>query len=92
MCIGIVQNECFVAGREDMDVRMLGEGRPFVMEIINQRAEVPGPEFFVDVEARLKAVGPAVCMYVKTAKQLRLSQLRQAQCCLGDADGSVDCP
>ncbi len=57
------------AGREDMDVRMLGEGRPFVMEIMNQRAEVPGPEYFADVEKRLKEVGgapltrmPVVCI------------------------------
>lgn len=25
------------AGREDMDVRMLGQGRPFVLEVINAR-------------------------------------------------------
>ncbi|DBA77530.1 TPA: hypothetical protein ACH3X1_009345 [Trebouxia sp. C0004] len=29
------------AGREDFDVRMLGSGRPFVLEIINARAAVP---------------------------------------------------
>jgi tRNA pseudouridine synthase 10 len=28
------------AGREDMDVRMLGKGRPFVMEVANARARV----------------------------------------------------
>ena len=28
------------AGREDMDVRMLGRGRPFVMEVLNARARV----------------------------------------------------
>ena len=47
-----------------MDVRMLGEGRPFVMEIMNQRAEVPGPDYFADVEKRLKEVGPAVTVHV----------------------------
>lgn len=29
------------AGREDMDVRMLGFGRPFVFEIQNQRTAPP---------------------------------------------------
>ena len=48
-------------------MRMLGEGRPFVMEIMNQRAEVPGPEYFAGVEERLKAVGSAVCMHDKSA-------------------------
>ena len=28
------------AGREDMDVRMLGRGRPFVMEVLNARARI----------------------------------------------------
>jgi len=45
-----------------MDVRMLGEGRPFVMEIVNQRAEMPGPDYFADVEKRLKEVGASTCM------------------------------
>ena len=26
------------AGREDIDVRMLGEGRPFILELINPKA------------------------------------------------------
>lgn len=29
------------AGREDMDVRMLGTGRPFVMQVFNARDPCP---------------------------------------------------
>lgn len=39
-----------------MDVRMLGEGRPFVMEIQNQRAAMPGTKFFDDVQSQLQEV------------------------------------
>ncbi|PSC72039.1 tRNA pseudouridine synthase Pus10 [Micractinium conductrix] len=41
------------AGREDIDVRMLGEGRPFILEIQNARAAMPPPE-------RLAALGEGV--------------------------------
>ena len=40
-------------GREDIDVRMLGEGRPFILEIQNARAAMPPPE-------RLAALGEGV--------------------------------
>lgn len=39
-----------------MDVRMLGDGRPFVMEIQNQRAEMPEKGFFQSVQDELKKV------------------------------------
>ena len=32
------------AGREDIDVRMLGLGRPFVMEIVNPMRAISGSE------------------------------------------------
>ena len=41
------------SGREDMDVRMLGDGRPFVLEILNQRAAVPGQDAFDGMADRL---------------------------------------
>jgi tRNA pseudouridine synthase 10 len=43
------------AGREDVDVRCLGEGRPFILEIANARAPVPSPDDLRAVEAALTA-------------------------------------
>jgi len=42
-------------GREDADVRMLGEGRPFVLEILNPRAGTPSHEQLRGVEQALEA-------------------------------------
>ena len=47
-------------GREDMDVRMLGSGRPFVLEIANARARLPPPECFDQMAASLNASGVGV--------------------------------
>ena len=44
------------AGREDFDVRMLGSGRPFVLEIINARAAVPPQSIFGAMQAALQQV------------------------------------
>ena len=44
------------AGREDIDVRMLGKGRPFIMEIQNQKPEMPGHDYFAHVEQQLQEV------------------------------------
>ncbi|CAL8470277.1 g9819 [Coccomyxa elongata] len=48
------------AGREDMDVRMLGSGRPFVLEIANARARMPPPECFDSMAASLNESGVGV--------------------------------
>ena len=34
---GVTEHKFISAGREDIDVRMLGEGRPFVLELLNPR-------------------------------------------------------
>ena len=47
------------AGREDMDVRMLGGGRPFVLEILNQRAAMPALDTFAILEEQLRQVRPS---------------------------------
>lgn len=47
-------------GREDMDVKMLGDGRPFVMEISNARAQMPSRECFTRAENELNASGVGV--------------------------------
>lgn len=44
------------AGREDFDVRMLGSGRPFVLEIINARAAVPPQSAFDAMQLALEQV------------------------------------
>eukprot|EP00271_Cylindrocystis_brebissonii_P018856 TRINITY_DN548_c0_g1_i1.p1 TRINITY_DN548_c0_g1~~TRINITY_DN548_c0_g1_i1.p1 ORF type:complete len:721 (-),score=95.57 TRINITY_DN548_c0_g1_i1:288-2450(-) len=40
------------AGREDIDVRMLGNGRPFLLEIINARV-LPPPPVFKEIKERI---------------------------------------
>ena len=40
-------------GREDMDVRMLGMGRPFVLEVSNARAAMPSKEIFAELQQKL---------------------------------------
>lgn len=43
-----------------MDVRMLGNGRPFVLEIANARARMPPPECFDQMAASLNESGVGV--------------------------------
>lgn len=47
---------CSYAGREDCDVRMLGDGRPFVLEIMNARAAMPPIEHFAGIQQALTEV------------------------------------
>ncbi|KAJ1674814.1 hypothetical protein EV182_002512, partial [Spiromyces aspiralis] len=64
-CIGeplkrltLADNYNFVgAGREDADVRMLGDGRPFYVEIMNPRSPHPAPEDLSAVEKELSEKG-----------------------------------
>ena len=46
-----------VAGREDIDVRMLGSGRPFILEIQNARRGMPPPEQLQRMQAAVLQVG-----------------------------------
>ncbi|CAG9462227.1 unnamed protein product [Pedinophyceae sp. YPF-701] len=48
------------AGREDIDVLMLGKGRPFVLEYQNARSKMPGADFFRGVEEQLVSSGVGV--------------------------------
>ncbi|XP_019186230.1 PREDICTED: putative tRNA pseudouridine synthase Pus10 isoform X2 [Ipomoea nil] len=43
------------AGREDIDVRMLGTGRPFLVEIQNAR-QVPSEGFIKDIEIKINSL------------------------------------
>lgn len=45
------------AGREDIDVRMLGEGRPFILQIENARRGMPPPERLQGLGAEVLQVG-----------------------------------
>ncbi len=49
--------KCAAGGREDADVRMLGEGRPFVVEIQQPQKGHPPAEVLRAVEAELCAAG-----------------------------------
>eukprot|EP00258_Populus_trichocarpa_P040439 XP_024456458.1 putative tRNA pseudouridine synthase Pus10 isoform X2 [Populus trichocarpa] len=44
------------AGREDIDVRMLGSGRPFLVEVQNAR-EVPSEALVKEIETRMNNLG-----------------------------------
>jgi tRNA U54 and U55 pseudouridine synthase Pus10 len=55
------------AGREDLDVRMLGNGRPFVLEAHNARSPAPGQAQLDAAAAALAAAGVGV-----EARRLRL--------------------
>ena len=48
------------AGREDLDVRCLGDGRPFVLDVANARAPLPTPEALAAAEAALTAAAVGV--------------------------------
>ncbi|XP_058725430.1 uncharacterized protein LOC131596706 [Vicia villosa] len=43
------------AGREDIDVRMLGLGRPFLVEVQNAR-QVPSEQFVKDIEKKINSM------------------------------------
>lgn len=60
MCILIIVLRALPPGREDLDVRMLGSGRPFVLEIVNAKAEVPPAEAFRDMQEAINALGTGV--------------------------------
>ena len=45
------------AGREDLDVRMLGNGRPFVLEVADARSKMPSQQRLQALQEQLKASG-----------------------------------
>ena len=57
------------AGREDIDVRMMGGGRPFVLEISNQRAAMP---------PQARARRSALLLSLLSSKKLTLETSRSA--------------
>ena len=45
---GSTQAYLHAAGREDIDVRMLGKGRPFIIEFVNPKKTLSCQEFIKD--------------------------------------------
>lgn len=57
-----------LTGREDVDVLMLGRGRPFALEVVNSCLPMPPPEALAAVQQSLAAVRMAcvcVCRHVE---------------------------
>lgn len=83
------RNKFHGAGREDMDVRMLGEGRPFVFEVLRAKvAEIDLEELAQEVnrrnEGRLEIVG---LRYANKARVVELKEMR----CAKEYRALVDC-
>lgn len=60
---------CDGAGREDMDVKMLGRGRPFVLQIINPRKGIPPQEVLQRVQGQIAEV--TICQSMGPLQALR---------------------
>jgi tRNA pseudouridine synthase 10 len=74
------------AGREDVDARMLGRGRPFVVEVENPRTRDVDPDEleaeiaeFAGGKAAVDGVRPATYEMVERVKQLRASKTYRAE-------------
>jgi hypothetical protein len=56
------ESRLHAAGREDVDVRMLGEGRPFILEVRQPRLSKVTQEQLTEAEARINASFADVCV------------------------------
>ena len=65
-------------GREDMDVRMLGGGRPFTLELVNAKARHPPAGAFAAMQEALNASGVGVEVRKLQAMQRASAQLIKA--------------
>ncbi|KAK9785015.1 hypothetical protein WJX73_010741 [Symbiochloris irregularis] len=71
--LGCSSSKFVSAGREDMDVRMLGSGRPFVLQCINPRMSDVTPEALAEVQRQIAAAQTGVqatCLQVVDKEQL----------------------
>lgn len=66
------------SGREDVDVRMLGDGRPFLFELINPRQTMFKPEELFEIQKKINAHSKIVqvndLQLVKKAETNRLKE------------------
>ena len=73
------RNKFHGAGREDMDVLMLGEGRPFVVELVkSKRHNVDLEELTADINRR--AEGRMKISLLQLSSKARVVELKEAKC------------
>jgi tRNA pseudouridine synthase 10 len=91
------------AGREDVDARMLGEGRPFVVEVSNPRIRSPDVEALeagindaAEGKAEVRCLECATYEMVERVKELDASKTYRAEVAFsegvatGDLEGALD--
>lgn len=93
-CLPLTSSTSCCAGREDFDVRMLGSGRPFVLEIINARAAVPPTSAFAAMQAVLQQVTAAqapsmLCLLLQLFSPQALYSAHALHCCLCQAAQNI---
>ncbi|GAB4814073.1 hypothetical protein N2152v2_001119 [Parachlorella kessleri] len=68
------------AGREDYDVRMLGAGRPFVLEFRNARGPAPNPEACQEMERAINEAGTGVAVrQLSVLSSAQVAQLKEGE-------------
>ena len=70
------------SGREDIDVRMLGQGRPFILEIHKARRRVPPPHQLQQLEAGVAEVGQRGAECVVSEKTWQRCVHRREEPCM----------
>jgi tRNA pseudouridine synthase 10 len=85
------------AGREDVDARMLGEGRPFVLEVANPRERSPDVETLEAevndrAEGRVEVRDLALATYemVERVKELAANKTYRAEVAFSEPVGEAD--
>lgn len=89
------------SGREDVDVRMLGKGRPFFCELVNPRRVQLKPEQFRAIEKHISSITKDVAVrhlqmvskdqvaQIKTGEEDK-TKIYSAYCVMTEANASVD--
>lgn len=73
------RNKFHGAGREDMDVRMLGEGRPFVLEVLRvKQPEIDLAELAAEVNRRNE--GRLEILDLRYSNKARVVELKEMRC------------
>ncbi len=85
------------AGREDVDARMLGEGRPFVVEVSNPRTRSPDVEALeadindaADGKAEVRGLERATYEMVERVKELDASKTYRAEIAFSEPVAAAD--
>ncbi len=73
------RNKFHGAGREDVDVRMLGEGRPFVLELLKCRRPVVDLEA-LEAEVNRRAAGRMEVLGLRYCGRRRVAEIKEARC------------